>query len=105
MRISEIATGRAGDKGPILDVTIVAADADGYARIEHELTEPVVERAMQLGPVKRYEVPGLNALKFVLPEALGAGVYASPRAGMHWQKAAVRVLLDLEMPTTDRSES
>jgi hypothetical protein len=105
MRISEIATGRAGDKGPILDVTIVAADPSGYAQIERELTEPVVERAMQLGPVKRYEVPGLNALKFVLPEALGAGVYASPRAGMHWQKAAVRVLLDLEMPTTDRSES
>lgn len=96
-RISDIATGRAGDKGPILDLTIVAEDAAGYRRIEAQLTEDAVERALMLGPVTRYPVPGLNALKFVLPEALGAGVYASPRAGMHWQKAAVRVLLDLEL--------
>jgi hypothetical protein len=96
-KVSDIAAGRAGDKGPILDLTIVAANGQDYQRLESQLTEDAVERALMLGPVRRYAVSGLNALKFVLPEALGAGVYASPRAGMHWQKAAVRVLLDLEL--------
>lgn len=98
MRVLELATGRAGDKGPKLDLTLVARDRAAYEHLARELVEPVVERALGLGPVTRYEVPGLNALKYVLPEALGGGVYASPRAGMHWQKAAVRVLLDLEVP-------
>jgi hypothetical protein len=99
MKVSELATGRAGDKGPVLDLTLVTEDAQGYELLARELTEPVVERALELGPVRRYEVPGLNALKYVLPEALGGGVYATPRAGIHWQKAAVRVLLDLDVPS------
>jgi hypothetical protein len=97
VKVSELATGRAGDKGPVLDLTLVTRDAEGYELLARELTEPVVERALELGPVRRYEVPGLNALKYVLPEALGAGVYATPRAGIHWQKAAIRVLLDLDV--------
>ncbi|MDE1951063.1 MAG: hypothetical protein KGI35_20795, partial [Burkholderiales bacterium] len=47
------------------------------------------------GPVRRYEVPGLRALKFVAPQALGGGVYASLRPGLHWQKSAIWLLLDL----------
>ena len=49
------------------------------------------------GPVQRYEVPGLLALKFVLPEALAGGVYATLRPGLHWQKAAIWLLLDLDV--------
>ena len=49
-------------------------------------------------PVLRYEVPGLNALKFVFPQALPSGVYASMHAGLHWQKAAIWLLLDHRMP-------
>ena len=71
MKVSELATGRAGDKGPVLDLTLVTEDAQGYELLERELTEPVVERALELGPVRRYEVPGLNALKYVV--ARGAG--------------------------------
>jgi hypothetical protein len=56
-----------------------------------------VERALAAGPVVRYEVPGLRALKFVAPEALGGGLFASLRAGMHWQKAAINAVLDLEV--------
>lgn len=49
------------------------------------------------GPVLRYELPGLRALKFVLPQALPGGVYASLHPGLHWQKAAIWLLLDLSI--------
>ncbi|MGH2946839.1 MAG: AtuA-related protein, partial [Solirubrobacteraceae bacterium] len=95
-RVRDLATGRAGDKGATLDLTLVARDAAAYERLERVLTAEAVERALALGPVRRYEVPGLCALKYVLPEALGTGVYSSLRAGMHWQKAAIGILLDFE---------
>jgi hypothetical protein len=98
MRVGELACGRAGDKGPILDLTLVARDAAAYVHLERQLDATAVEKALSLGPVRRYTVPGLHALKYVLPEALGGGVYASQRAGLHWQKAAVRALLDLDLP-------
>jgi hypothetical protein len=39
------------------------------------------------------ELPGLLALKFVAEAALPGGVHASLRAGLHWQKAAIWLLL------------
>jgi hypothetical protein len=100
MRVGSIAVGRAGDKGSTLDLTLVARDDEGYARLEAALTEDVagaaLARAMP-GTVRRYAVPGLRALKFVVTGALPGGVYASLHAGLHWQKAAIWVLLDLEI--------
>jgi hypothetical protein len=104
MRVSDIAAGRAGDKGAVLDLTLVAADDEGYRRLHAEVTAERAEAALGLGPVHRYEVPGLRALKFVAPEALGGGLFATLRAGMHWQKAAIRVLLDLELRHERRSD-
>jgi hypothetical protein len=34
-------------------------------------------------------------LKFVMPQALPGGVYAALHPGLHWQKAAIWLLLDL----------
>jgi hypothetical protein len=99
MRIGEIAAGRAGDKGDVLDLTLVAYDGQGYATLLRLLTPERVERALEPvapGPVQRYEIPALRALKFVASRALPGGVHASLRAGLHWQKAAIWLLLDLE---------
>ena len=49
------------------------------------------------GTVERYELPKLRALKFVASGALPGGVQASLQAGLHWQKAAIWLLLDLEI--------
>lgn len=46
---------------------------------------------------ERTLVPGLRALKFVIDDALPGGVYATLHAGLHWQKAAIWVLLDLDL--------
>lgn len=97
-RVGDLASGRAGDKGDVLDLTLVARDDAAYALLERALDAPTVQRELNRvvpGPVRRFEVPGLRALKFVAPQALAGGVYASLRPGLHWQKSAVWLLLDL----------
>ena len=98
MRVGDIASGRAGDKGDVLDLTLVARDDAAYAVLDRALDADTVGRALNRvvpGPVQRFDVAGLRALKFVLPQALAGGVYASLRPGLHWQKAAIWLLLDL----------
>ena len=100
MRVGEIAAGRAGDKGDVLDLTLVARDAAAYALLERALSAAAVRSMLNRvvpGPVLRYELPGLMALKYVMPEALAGGVYATLRPGLHWQKAAIWLLLDLDV--------
>jgi hypothetical protein len=100
MRVGEISVGRSGDKGAKLDLTLVALDDEKYAWLEARLTEAAAQEAISRvmpGVVTRYPVPGLRALKFVIDDALPGGVYATLHAGLHWQKAAIWVLLDLEL--------
>lgn len=100
VRVGDLATGRAGDKGNVLDLTLVARDDAAYALLSAALGAQAVREALNRvvpGPVQRYEIPGLRALKYVAPEALAGGVYASLRPGLHWQKAAIWLLLDLEI--------
>ena len=99
-RVGDIAVGRAGDKGDVLDLTLVARDEAAYAQLERALSADTVRGLLGRvvsGPVQRYELPGLRALKYVLPQALAGGVYASLRPGLHWQKAAIWLLLDLRI--------
>lgn len=98
MKVHEIACGRAGDKGATLDLTLAAADAGAYERLAAALTPETVAQALGAATVQRYELPRLNALKYVVPDILGGGTYASLRAGMHWQKASIWILLDLDLP-------
>ena len=100
MRVGDMATGRAGDKGNMLDLTLVARDDAAYAVLSRVLTADAARRALNRvipGPVQRYEIPGLRALKYVAPEALAGGVYATLRPGLHWQKSAIWLLLDLDI--------
>ena len=100
MKVCDIATGRSGDKGDVLDLTIVAYDVVGYERLSRMLTAERVATILARvapSPVDRYEMPKLRALKFVAPRALPGGVQASLHAGLHWQKAAASLLLELEL--------
>jgi len=105
VRIGDIAAGRAGDKGDVLDLTLVARSAEDYERLARIVTATVAARALNRvvpGEVARYELPALWALKFVAPAALPGGVHASLRAGLHWQKAAIWLLLDYEIDAPSR---
>lgn len=101
MKVRELAAARAGDKGSTLDLTLVAFDQEGYDTLARALTAEVVAHWLHRtvdGPVIRYLLPHLRAIKYVAPAALAGGVYASLRAGLHWQKAAVWLLLDEDVP-------
>ena len=67
---------RSGDKGDRSDLTLFADDPDAYDAIVDAVTvERVSEHFGDLvtGPVERYEVPKIWALKFVMNGALGGG--------------------------------
>lgn len=101
VRVGDIATGRSGDKGDVLDLTIVTFNDADFLYLTRLLTvervTAVLERVAP-SPVERYELPKLRALKFVAPRALPGGVQASLHAGLHWQKAAATLLLELPLP-------
>ena len=101
MKVRDIAAARSGDKGSTLDLTLVAFDDDGYELIAARITADVVREWLHptvQGPVVRHLLPGLRAVKYVAPEALAGGVFASLHAGVHWQKAAIWLLLDRDLP-------
>jgi hypothetical protein len=100
VKVGDIACGRSGDKASTLDLTLVAKDDAAYALLERLVTAEAAQEALRRampGTVRRYAVPSLRALKFVVEGALPGGIYATLHAGLHWQKAAGYVLLDIEI--------
>ena len=99
-RLRELAHARSGDKGGTADLTVIAFDAAAYARLRRQLTALVVQRHFDDLPVTRvdrYELPHLHALKFVLHDALGAGVTSTLALDPHG-KALSSCLLALDLP-------
>ncbi|MEO9303632.1 acyclic terpene utilization AtuA family protein [Acinetobacter pittii] len=96
----EIAHARSGDKGNHSNIGVIARKADYLSWIRAALTEQSVASYMQhvldaeKGRVIRYELPGLNALNFMLENALGGGGVASLRIDPQG-KAFAQQLLDM----------
>ncbi|MDC5166923.1 DUF1446 domain-containing protein [Acinetobacter baumannii] len=96
----EIAHARSGDKGNHSNIGVIARKADYLPWIRAALTEQSVASYMQhvldaeKGRVIRYELPGLNALNFMLENALGSGGVASLRIDPQG-KAFAQQLLDM----------
>ena len=104
MRLRELAHARAGDKGNISQVSVIAHDPGDYAFLaEHVTAERVRAHCASLagGAVQRYELPGLGALNFVLHGALSGGVTRSLALDAHG-KCLGAVLLELELPDRQR---
>jgi len=99
MPLVAIAHGRSGDKGADVNIGIRARHADFWPVIRRELTaEGVSTHLAHLGAtsVRRYELPGIHALNFLLIGGLGAGGTASLRFDPQG-KAVAQQLLDLEI--------
>jgi len=96
----EIAHARSGDKGNHSNIGVIARKAEYLPWIRVALTEQTVASHMQHvldaenGRVIRYELPGLNALNFMLENALGGGGVASLRIDPQG-KAFAQQLLDM----------
>jgi hypothetical protein len=102
LTVGDVATGRAGDKGATLDLTVVAADDTAYRTLAAQLTAEAIADRLGAQHADRYELPALAALKFVLPGFLGAGPWASRKAGVHWQKTSISAVLS--MPLNEQYE-
>lgn len=67
---------RSGDKGDISDLSLFADDVETWGLLVEQVTPERVSAhfgSFVTGPVERYLVPNLLALKFVLHGALGGG--------------------------------
>ncbi|RKG35899.1 acyclic terpene utilization AtuA family protein [Acinetobacter rongchengensis] len=96
----DIAHARSGDKGNHSNIGVIARKAEYLPWIRAALTEANVAEYMQhvLDPdqskVIRYELPAMNALNFMLENALGGGGIASLRIDPQG-KAFAQQLLDM----------
>lgn len=90
---------RPGDKGPDVDVSLFAPDAEVYAVLCEQVTAEAVGALygnLVAGGVRRWEVPNVRAIKLLLGDALGGGGPSSLRAD-NLGKALAGALLRLEV--------
>ena len=98
--LAQVATCRAGDKGNILDLSLMAPNEAVYTLLRQHVTADAVRGHLApwaAGPVTRYELPRLHALKFVVEGALDGGAARSARAD-NLGKTLGAALLRLEIP-------
>lgn len=99
MKLYELAHSRAGDKGNLSTVSVIAYREEDYDRICGALTEQrVMEAFAPLGAtrVERYELPRLGALNFVLHNTLDGGVTRSLAVDTHG-KSLSSLMLEIEL--------
>jgi hypothetical protein len=76
VQLARIAHARSGDKGDISNIGIIAYKPEHYPILVREVTADRVKahfKELVKGKVDRYELPNLNALNFVMHEALDGG--------------------------------
>lgn len=75
-KLYDLAFGRAGDKGNISNISVIARSPEAYAEIKAKLTAERVKAHfgdLVKGDVVRYELDNIEALNFVLYDALDGG--------------------------------
>lgn len=99
MKLHQIAHARAGDKGNISNISLIAYQIEAYPLLREHVTAARVKawfEGIVHGDVQRYELPQLGALNFVLFDALGGGVTRSLALDRHG-KSLSSLLLEMEI--------
>jgi hypothetical protein len=102
-KVRDIALARSGDKGNRATLSVIARNPADYPLLERVLTAERVRAhyaGIVSGSVKRYTLPHLGAVHFVMNDALGGGVTRSLALDAHG-KTLSTAILDLvldEMP-------
>jgi hypothetical protein len=103
LRLGELAHARSGDKGNRANIGVVANDRACYAWLKEVLTaERVAEffRPLGIGEVRRYELPNIQALNFVIENALAGGASRSLRIDTQGKALGV-ALMELRLPSPE----
>ena len=98
-----VAHGRAGDKGDTSNISVVAYLPEAWESISDQVTEErVLEVFRPLGAtaVTRYELENLQALNFVIANALGGGVNATLALDRHGKTLSFLLLGEIEVTVT-----
>ena len=96
--LRQIAFARSGDKGNTANIAVFARSPELYGWLQQHLTAECVEeffRPLGVTRVTRYEVPNLEALNFVLINALAGGGSRSLRIDAQGKTLGMALL---EMP-------
>lgn len=106
MKLHEIAHARTGDKGNIVNISLIAFRDDDYLLLEQHVTaERVSELFSSLitRPVERYSIPGLGALNFVLHRPASESVTRSLALDAHGKTFSFALLnLDIDPSGGDK---
>ncbi|MET3677745.1 MULTISPECIES: hypothetical protein [unclassified Pseudomonas] len=84
--LREIAFSRSGDKGDIVNVSLIPYEPEHWEVIREQVTIEMVRDlydGLVTGEIQRYELPGTRALNFVMHGALGGGISVSLRVDGH----------------------
>jgi hypothetical protein len=107
MKLRDVAHARAGDKGDTLNISVIAFDERDYSFLARQVTVERVRdhfRDLVRGEIRRYEVPSIGALNFVMHRALAGGVTRSLRIDAHG-KSLSTAMLELEIDEPPRATS
>ncbi|HEX5083164.1 MAG TPA: hypothetical protein VFY40_14055 [Blastocatellia bacterium] len=97
--LHRLAHGRAGDKGDIVNISLIAYHNESFPLLVEQVTEEKVRhlfRHRNPTAVRRYLLPKLGAMNFVLETALDGGVNESLNLDSHGKTLAF-LLLSLEV--------
>lgn len=99
VRLSAVACARSGDKGDSVNIGVIARAPELVPILKAQVTVSKVQDyfgSLVVGPVERFELPGLGAFNFLLQGALGGGGTSSLRNDPQG-KTFAQMLLDIEI--------
>ena len=99
MKLRAIAHSRSGDKGTIINVSLIVFDPRHYPFIVRHVTAARVKSHfadLATGDVLRYELPRIGALNFVVHGIAGGGVTRTLALDAHG-KSLSSALLEMEI--------
>lgn len=105
MKLRTIAHSRSGDKGTIVNVSLIAFEPRQYPLLVQYVTAAQVKSHfadLAIGEVIRYELPLIGALNFVIHGIVGGGVTRTLALDAHG-KSLSSALLEMEIPDDQSS--
>jgi hypothetical protein len=107
LKLKEICHARSGDKGDTVNLGLICYDKADYDWMRRHVTADAVLRhfaALAKGPARRFELPNLAALNFVIEHALDGGVTKALAIDGHG-KGYSAILLEMTIDAEDAPAS
>lgn len=102
VKLREVAHARGGEKGDAVNVAVIAYREEDYHLLAAQVTTEAVGAEygeVSWGDIRRYEVPSIGALNFVLERALGGGRSRTLAFDESGKALSARVLeVEVEVP-------